>query len=72
MLASFCTRFWDVQSFIFCVGAGGSYLQGRFASGYPTCYLICKLKPYSRHIVFTVLLVIQIDNHVVYGLCCYE
>ena len=37
MLASFCTRFGDVQSFIFCVRAGGRLIsRGRFAPGYPT------------------------------------
>ena len=44
MLASLCTRMWDVKSFIFCVHAGGrltswglhpSYLQGPFCPRLP-------------------------------------
>ena len=40
MLASFCTRLWDVQSFIFCAHAGDRLTsRGRFAPSYPTLHI---------------------------------
>ena len=45
MLASFCTIFWDVQSFIFCIRAVGGRLtsRGRFAPTYLNLETIDKM-----------------------------